>query len=279
VIRVYLSGNEVHDRVLKAFYDGLPEEKRLVEKWAYEPSDVAVVFGVRKSKVPISFPRGEVISQQRKNNLGVLVLETGYINRGDGENHHYAAGWNGLNGRADFKNKGSPDDRAILLRRKHGLRLLRYRDSGDNVIVCGQVPWDASVDHSDHQAWLQQTVWKLKSLTNKRIVFRPHPLAKLEPFAGCGYSTGSFRDELQNAHAVVTFNSNSGVEALIEGVPVFAADEGSMVWGVCNRYLEDINKPEMHIRDQWINDLAYTQWTPAEMREGLAWKHLSPARS
>src|SRR5688572_29117795 len=113
--RVYLSGNPVHDRVLRAFAEGCGGE--LVEGWQYEPSKVAVVFGVYKSKVPISFPRGEIFQRQRKNNLDVVVLETGYINRGDGENHHYAAGFNGLNGRADFRNRNMPDDRAIQLRR------------------------------------------------------------------------------------------------------------------------------------------------------------------
>src|SRR5688500_10535810 len=120
VVRVYLSGNPVHDRVAKAFYDGCPGEKELAAVTDYKPSDVAVIFGVFKSKVPVSWPRGAVFRQQRSKNLDVIVLETGYINRGDGETHHYAAGFNGLNGRADFKNKGMPDDRLMILRKNHG---------------------------------------------------------------------------------------------------------------------------------------------------------------
>src|SRR6185436_15291850 len=119
---VYFSGDPVHDRVLKAFYEGCPVEKKAKSVLEYEPSETAVIFGVYKSKVPRSFARGEIFRQQRENNLDVVVLETGYINRGDGEDHHYAAGFNGLNGRADFKNKGMPDDRAMLLRKGYGLR-------------------------------------------------------------------------------------------------------------------------------------------------------------
>ena len=88
----FLSGNPVHDRVIKSLYEGCPEEKRLIFDWTYEDPDIAVVFGVYKSKVPISFPRGEVIRRQRQRNKDVIVLETGYVNRGDGENHHYACG-------------------------------------------------------------------------------------------------------------------------------------------------------------------------------------------
>jgi len=73
---------------------------------------------------------------------------------------------------------------------------------------------------------------------------------------------------------VVTFNSNSGVEALLQGVPVLAFDEGSMVWSLCNRSLSDIESPSLPDRAQWLNDLSYAQWTLAEMKEGLAWKHL-----
>jgi hypothetical protein len=75
VVRVYLSGNPVHDRVLEAFYEGLPNESELVRGWKYEPSEVAVIFGVYKSKVPISFPRGQIFQRQRAKNLDVVVLE------------------------------------------------------------------------------------------------------------------------------------------------------------------------------------------------------------
>jgi hypothetical protein len=105
-VRVYRSQNEKENVVLEAFYQGCPEPKELVNGFDYKPSDVAVIMGVYKKRVPISFPRGNVFRRQREKNLDVVVLETGYINRGDGENHHYAAGFNGLNGRADFRNEG-----------------------------------------------------------------------------------------------------------------------------------------------------------------------------
>jgi hypothetical protein len=38
--------------------------------------------------------------------------------------------------------------------------------------------------------------------------------------------------------------------------------------------LVKIESPEMPDRDQWLSDLAYCQWTPAEMRSGVVWKHL-----
>lgn len=274
MVRVYLSGNPVHDRVLEAFAEGCGGE--LVSNWKYEPSEVAVVFGVFKSKIPQSWPRGEIFQRQRAKNLDVVVLETGYINRGDGENHHYAAGFNGLNGRADFRNRNMPDDRLMLLRKSSLLRVLRWREKGDKVVLCGQVPWDASVEGSDHQAWLQATLERLRAYTDREVVFRPHPkaLGAYKPL-DCPVSTRPLLEDLQTAHAVVTYNSNSGVEAVIEGVPVFAADQGSMCWELANRSLISIDAPNMPDRTQWLNDLAYAQWTLSEMRSGLTWSHLT----
>lgn len=269
MIRVYLSGDPIHDRVLKAFYEGCQVEKTLVEGFVYEPSEVAVIFGVYKSKVRKSWPRGKVFRQQRDKNLDVIVLETGYINRGDGEAHHYAAGFNGLNGRADFRSKNMGPERWESL----GVQLKPY-SRGENVILCGQVPHDASVDHTDHKAWIVETAQKLKVMTSRKVIFRPHPLFPLPALAGCEHSTRTLAEDLKNAHCVVTFNSNSGVEALVDGKAVFAFDEGSMVHGLADKNLADLEDPDYPNRQQWARDLAYCQWTLDEMREGLAWRHL-----
>ena len=268
MIRFYLSGNEVHDRVIRAMHEGCPESKEIVKGWGYKPSDIAVIFGVHKSKVPLSWPRGEIFRRQREQKLDVVVLETGYINRGDGESHHYAAGFNGLNGRADFKNKGMPSDRWEKL----GVELKPYRD-GENIVLCAQVPWDASVEGTDHLAWIKSTVRDLKELSKRPIVFRHHPLAPLPLPEGCKPAKKTLLEDLENAHCVVTFNSNSGVEALINGVPVVVKDAGSMLWNLAPISFHVV-RTFLPKREQWAYNLAYCQWTPQEMKNGEAWRHL-----
>jgi hypothetical protein len=174
-----------------------------------------------------------------------------------------------LNGRADFKNAKSPPERWAKL----GVQMRPY-STGNKIILCGQVPWDASVDGTNHEVWLRTTARRLRELTPKPIVFRPHPLADLPPLPNCEYSHAPLADDLKDAYAVVTFNSNSAVEAAIYGKAVFAADEGSMVWPIANRELSAINDPGYPDRKQWAADLAYTQWTIPEFNEGIAWRHL-----
>jgi hypothetical protein len=257
----YLSGNPVHDRVIKALYEGCPDEKKLIEGFQYTPADVGVVFGVYKSKVPISYPRGEVYRRHRSDGADMVVLETGYIKRGDGLESYYAAGLNGLNGRADFKNANSPRDRFEAL----GIQVDPWREGGKHIVVCGQVPWDASVDGLGYEAWLQETLEDLSRLTTKPVRYREHP---------CIAPGSPLSFHLNNAWACVTLNSNSAVEAAIAGIPVFVADKGSMAWGIANLDIKDIEDPCFQDRTQWLNNLAYAQWTPAEMSSGLTWSHL-----
>ena len=268
---MYFSGDPVHDRVLKAFYEGCPVDKKAKSVHEYEPSDVAVIFGVYKSKVPKSFARGEVFRQQRVKNLDVIVLETGYINRGDGENHHYAAGFNGLNGRADFRNRGMPDDRA----KKLGVSLKPWRKDGKHVLLCGQVPWDASVESChDYLGWLQYISGQIRYHTKREVRFRPHPLAPVSPLVGCTHSTVPIQEDLKDCWAVVTYNSNSSVEAVLDGVPAFTFDAGAMAKDVASQWLQELERPYMPARESWLNDLAYCQWTVEEFKEGAAWRHL-----
>ncbi len=265
----YLSGNPVHDRVIRAFAEGCGAELRTFDQ--YEPSDVAIIFGVHKARVPVSWPRGEVFRRQRENNFDVVVLETGYINRGDGEAHHYAAGFNGLNGRADFRNKGMPPDRWRRLGKLKPWSALAYGD----ILLCAQVPWDASVDHTDHIGWLQSAYAAL-SKHKGRVVFRPHPKAgNVYPLFPCRYSHEPFGEALKSCSVVVTFNSNCAVEAVIEGVPAISVDSGSMAWEVTGHSFGEVDTPKMADREQWAADLAYSQWTLDEMRRGEAWAHLT----
>jgi hypothetical protein len=257
-VNVYLSGNPVHDAVLTAFYQGIPASCRSQLRPVDEPTncDLAVVFGIRKEGVPISYPRGRVIRWQEEEGKPYIVLETGYVKRGDGPEDYYAAGFNGLNGRADFRNKGMPADRWEKL----GLELKPWRLCEGYYLVCGQVPWDAAVQHHNHVAWVQKMCRELSKVGE--VVFRPHPKAgDVYGAVPATVSTRPLLNDLLEAGLVVTFNSNVGVDATIEGVSATCDDEGSMIW----KYGD---------REQWAANLAYTQWTQQEMAEGLAWSHL-----
>jgi len=276
-VRFYLSQYEAENYVIRALYTGCPEEKTLTTLDDYQPSDVAVVMGVFKKNIPASFKRGHVIHEQNKRGLNNLILETGYVNRGDGPFNHYALGWNGLNGRADFRNKGMPADRAGKL----PVKLQPWKASGDYILVCGQVPWDASCDFIDYEQWLGFILGVCKSSTDKRIILRPHPKCGLSLVEWKDRSTiRSIEEDVKDAHCVVSFNSNSGVDAVIAGTPNIVFDRGAMAYEVShNKDVIDFDKLPRPDRTQWFNNLAYAQWTSSEMRSGEAWNHISRTNS
>ena len=274
-VHCYLSGNPIHDRVLTAFAHGCDADLRSIDD--YSPSDVGVVFGVEKKALEFTKKRGRVIKEQKAIGKQVVILETGYINRGDGGEHYYAAGLNGLNGWGDFRNEDSPDDRWLDLDIE--LKAPSAAAGLGAIILCGQIPWDASVQDTDHPEWLVETARDILQRTDRRLVFRPHPKCPIRAFPHVLYallppSKRTLADDLPHTGTIVTYNSNSGVEALISGVPTICLGEGDMVGKAAYRSLDHLDTKALPPREQWLNDLAYAQWNLTEMAEGKTWAHL-----
>lgn len=266
--------NEEHDRVLTACAKGIRAYgvdviTPLVTE--YVPVDIAVVFGVYKKQVPASHARGKVMYEQVKAKKLTLVLEKGFIKRDD----YYMAGFNGLNNRAKFNNKNSPPDRWKLLQ----TAIAPMRSTGENIVICGQVPWDASVQGVDIVNWYGELIKYIRTLTDRPIIFRPHPLAveHTPDYLGTRRSTRTLAEDFANAFCVVTYNSNTGVDATLAGLPVTAFDKGSMVFDIAGKDIASIAMPLYPTPkkvQQWANDIAYTQWNLQEFAEGLPWRHL-----
>lgn len=206
---------------------------------------------------------------------------------------YYELGYDGLKGNADYCNAGSPPDRWLKLETP----LVPWRTNGQHILIIGQTLHGLSSQHVDIYEWYGQIVRKLRQHTEREIVFRHHPriikirgersrvdkdrgnLVKHLPqgLTRWGYSKGWFlEDDLHDAWAAITFTSNGGVTAAIQGIPVFAGDPASMAWPVANNDLSAIEKPGMPDRQQWAYDLAYGQFNAAELKSGEAWTHLRP---
>ncbi len=263
-----------HALALEAIRQGLEKLGRahFITGMEYQECDIAIVFGVWKKAVRASWARGAIIDTHKGLGKNVIIVEKGFVKRDE----YFHMGWNGLNGRADFCNAVMPAARWEKL----NVRLASFRKLSANrpIILCGQVPWDASVQHSDHNDWLQNTVALLRTHTERKIIFREHPAlaGKFEiKLPGTERSEDTFENDLGRAHAVVTYNSNSAVEAVIAGVPAFVADRGTMAAEVANWELSDIETPLILPRQQWAYNLGYAQWTLDEMREGFPIHHLT----
>ena len=81
---------------------------------------------------------------------------------------------------------------------------------------------------------------------------------------------GTLTEAIGNAAWVVTYNSNSAVDAVLAGVPSVSCDVGSMAWDVTGH--DVAVKPPSPDRKEWAAKMAWAQWTDDEIESGRAWE-------
>lgn len=187
-----------------------------------------------------------------------LILEAGYINGRSGDYvrdrlQFISTGWNGLHGRADPGPPDRPPDRWNAL----DVPLLPWRQQGTHMLICAQHPSDAQSPPADDWLAACEEACRLHD-----CILRPHPL--MAP------NMRSLAWALDDAHSVLTWSSTAAIEAVLTGVPTVALDQGSIAWDACSHSVAEA--PFLGSREQWGYNLAYRQWTAAELRAGEAWE-------
>lgn len=263
--------------VFEAFAQGCGEQGHEVVYNTYD-ADVAVIWSVlwhgRMSA------NQQVWKKFRSENKPVIVLEVGALHR----NVMWKVGINGINADANFGQNGNDSSRADAL----GLKLQPWTDKQDgHILICTQ--HDKSEQWRDQpgiSTWVLETIEHIRTQTDRKIIVRPHPRCKLagieHEFQNVSlqkpqYIEGTYDDfdlDLTNTYAVVNWSSNPGTQAVIEGVPVYVSRH-SLSYGVGNPIYGDYNNPSKPDRQQWLNDLAYTEWSVPEISQGIQLKRLT----
>ena len=239
-------------------------------------SDVAVIWSILWNGRMA--PNKKIWDLYRSQNKPIIVLEVGGIKRGT----TWKVGINGINREANFGPKGNGPERAELL----NLELQPWRTNGRDIIICGQHDKSHQWRNMPPMAnWILDTITLIRKYTARPIIIRPHPRCALT-------LNHSFNDviiqrphqlpntyddfdfDFHNAWAVINWSSNPATQAVIGGVPVFVGPD-SLALDVGNKNLEDIRIPRMPNRQQWLNDLAYTEWTIEEISSGTPLKRLT----
>lgn len=164
-----------------------------------------------------------------------------------------------------------------LSKPKRGRKTAR---KGDYILVAGQTPKDKSHGLSEDELneWYTSVANQVRLHTDKSVLFRPHPSVQgFTPDGFNGVDDKSLDDSLKNAHAVITYCSNIGHDALIAGVPVFAMSDRAPYLSVANTDLSVISSPKSPSESDLIDYLsrvAYSQWTLEEIATGEAIGHL-----
>ena len=215
-------------------------------------------------------------------------------------------GWNSYRwSSANWNNENVGPERWNRYERLTGIKFTDWNSPGDHILIMGQKEGDSSLVHLYEQGhttfydWVETVIVELRRHTDRPIVIRPHPrnldrgvknatrLINRLPFDNVSISQNLTRGgsqggdglnvDLNNSHAVVTFNSLSAVEAVVRGIPVFALDSGSMAYPVAHTDLSQIENLNYDIDlQQWKNKIAYSMWNKQDVQSGECWAHLKP---
>ncbi len=198
----------------------------------------------------------------------VLVFENGYL--GD-RSKWISVAWNGLNGRGEF---WVPPDVSDERFNTH-FKMKPWRKTSGKYILCmGQVVGDMSLMGEDLTGWYNSIAQEARKYYKLPVLFRPHPVGytrrgNFEP--NIEKIEGALEEALDNAHLVITYNSNSAVNSVLHGIPALSFDIGSMAYEVTGHHITERLMPDRSI---WAARLAHRQYTREEIQKGLFWENL-----
>lgn len=199
----------------------------------------------------------ELLDQAIREGRPYVYADNGYFKPGHYDGY-YRCTWNAL--QHDGSGDASPQRWEAL-----GKTIRPWRPSGSFVMVCPPGALYASMHGFDREAWLSNVLITLTANTDRRIVVRQKPTkGRDEPLW----------KSLRDCHALVAHSSNSAVEAVLYGVPVFCTDPCA-AYAMGEPDVSRIESPKFPDRDQWAFNLAAAQWNLIEMRDGTCWAQLN----
>ena len=261
--------------VFTAFAKGI--EKLDYQYVINKPSDIEVIWSVLWNG---RMQRNKIIWDRcQKEKKPIIVLEVGCLYRGT----TWKIGVNGVNRRAYFGPKGNDSKRATELKLYAKDRNLQ----DGNILYAGQHQKSGQWMNENHAtSHLHTSISEIRKYTAKKIIIRPHPRSKLKinlnQYANVELQNpnkiiGTYDDfdmHFTNVSAVINWSSNPGVTASLAGIPVFVGPD-SLAYNVSNTAWKNICNPIVFDRTQWLNDLAYTEWTIPEIETGFPLKRLT----
>ena len=263
--------------VIEAFLESASKHYKIVENDIN--ADIAVIW----SCLWAGRMRGnkEVYDHFKTTNKPCLILEVGALQR----NITWKVALNHITGDGIYGNKQNLDwDRP----KKLGLPELqepRKHYSKEPILICLQHEKSEQVSELHGiEHWLHNEIKTVEQHTDRPIVIRPHPRSVFDrnEFAGYEFETpnkiaDSYDDFDIKFHYWCMINYNSegpAVQSLIHGCPIIV-DKTSLAYTCSNKYT-DLDKPEINLytRNRWYVEMAHTEYTIDEIRDGRWYERL-----
>ena len=248
-------GKVDYNPILQSFVMGCGGQITYWDKTAENMTPV-VVRGVTKRKV---------MEACRARGRDFYYIDTGYFgNTAKGKLYHRIT-------RNDVQYFGPvvdrPSDRLALT----GIGFRKFRP-GTNILLAPPSQKLLMMYDIDLETWLNTTIEEIKNHTDRPIVIRKKQSRTVR------MTEDTMEMALaQDVHCLVTFSSIAAGEALLLGKPAITLGPNAAA-PLCSQSISEIENPKIPTLDEvkaWAANLAYNQFTEAEMRNGTAWRILN----
>ena len=243
--------------------------------------------------------RRDLVERAKKKGIYIITFDGGILssfgNTITDPNHHWRVALYSPMNNGNFLSDNSPPDRWEMMKELWKVKYEPWRKPtpAAPILFVLQPKDNWSMNELDPIDWFNDVYKKLRPLTKRKFLVRPHPnhMAAMderknefpkdcEVIIGQKFFAGdekkhyrfNFQDALNNCHAVVTHNSTASTDSCIRGIPTFCTSDLAICWPVANTDLLKIESPIYPDRTQWVYDLGYKQWTEKEIKDGTVFK-------
>ena len=256
--------------VLQAVLDSLRGAGHTIEPNSMD-ADAAVIWSVLWAGRMAQ--NHEVWVRYRESGRPVIVVDIGALYRGEtwkiALNSITANGYYGHTENLDW-------DRPQRL----GINLAVNLSRNPRIVIAAQHQKSLQVAGLvSMESWILEQIDKIKTVTDRPIVIRPHPRSALDVsrFKNITNVTVEQPQHIANTydsynltfdcHALVNHNSGPGIQAALAGTrPI--VDSSSLAYPV-SIDLKNIEQPYDIDRDQWLVEICHTEYTVKEIEQGL----------
>jgi len=229
--------------------------------------DMVVIFGTGSVELGTNaLIKQHIVNWCIQRKIQFVIIEEGHIKRGE-----Y---WNvTIGGLLKDGRYTHPD---IDLNRIDSVTKFKpFEWSGDQILLCRQIPRDAAVrgfvTTDQYENWIQSIVNQLFPYPLK---IREHPRIT----ATKGYKTDPpLEIELEHTRMVITYSSTSATDAIVHGVPVYIEQEKHLASELSiplNKIDDEESLPSFEKQHRVLNEVVHAQWSLYEMQSGKCWEHI-----
>lgn len=287
--------NTEKPKIIVNFIEGVwacGDKGTIVCDYAPVESDVAVVQGFvhpgSKNSPHLKLRKSVFETQQKRGKRSIIVDSNLFLYADKNNSKQFLRySYDGVfPNTGEYCNSNPDPKRWEIISKSLGISLKPWKMDGNFIVLCCQRDGGWSMDGKPLVPWILNTVKEIRKYSDRVIMIRFHPgdknvlthkrvIAKFKLKNIVISNSVDIRQDLVNAHALISYNSSPGVVSAIEGIPTFILDPvRSQASEVAHHNLEDIENRKEFNRELWAHKMAQMHWTLDELKDGTAWRHL-----